>query len=139
RARKWACRHQPVVWSVAVSAAVLTALAMIGLMVSNVLARRAEREAKYSLFEARLAQARASRYSRQVGQRLESWKALTKAAALAGELALGEERLLELRNEAIACLALPDLRRVKGPWQGSPTGGPWHVEFDADLKRYSRQ
>src|SRR5207244_12903214 len=46
RARKWARRHQPLVWSVAVSAAVVVALALVALSVSNVLARRAERQAK---------------------------------------------------------------------------------------------
>ena len=45
-----------------------------------------------------------------VGQRFDSLAALEQAAAIARELKLPPERLDALRDEAIACLALPDLR-----------------------------
>src|SRR5262249_31183837 len=43
---------------------------------------------------------------------------------------------LELRNEVIACLALPDLRAAR-EWDGWPAGTT-HVNFDAALERYVR-
>jgi serine/threonine protein kinase/WD40 repeat protein len=94
--------------------------------------------AEHRLFEARLAQARASRWSRQVGQRFESWKAVAEAATLARELKLQSERLMELRDEAVACLALADVRTVGKEWEGLPPGSSGHVTFDADLEHYAR-
>jgi serine/threonine protein kinase/WD40 repeat protein len=151
RAKKWGRRHRPVVWSAAVSLAALLAMALVALAVSNRAithekdlaidgqrrAERAERLAKHGLFEARLAQARASRWSRQVGQRFESWQALTEAAQIARELDLGEPRLREVRNEAIACLALPDVRRIK-EWEGFPPGSSSGHAFDDRLEHFAR-
>jgi len=97
---------------------------------------RAELEARQSLCEARLAQARSSRLSPQAGQRFESWKVLTEAAQLAKKLELGEDRLREVRDEAVACLALADIKLVK-KWEW-PTGSSSGLAFDANLERYAR-
>ena len=51
-----------------------------------------------------------SRFSRQVGQRFESLDALDRAARIARELELPPERFDRIRDQAIACLALPDLK-----------------------------
>lgn len=59
---------------------------------------RAEEE----LWKSYLAQARAGRFSGQNGRRFDSLDALAAAAKL--------RRSLELRREAIACLALSDLK-----------------------------
>jgi hypothetical protein len=85
-----------------------------------------------SLYE----QARARRFSRHAGQRLDSLAALAKAAQLRKD-----DRL---RDEAIAAMALPDVRL--GPtWHGLPPGFPrWHrlapdSQFwavDAHYRRY---
>lgn len=64
--------------------------------------QRSEREARDSLRLSLREQARARRFSRQMGQRLNSLDALVKAARL-----LPDERL---RDEAIAALALPNIR-----------------------------
>jgi hypothetical protein len=74
--------------------------------------------------------------SRRVGQRLASLQAIAEAAQFARELNLTEDRFLELRNEAIACLALSDVRPAK-EWEGWP-GGPIGGAFDALLERYAR-
>src|SRR5262249_54116819 len=100
----------------------------------------AERERKRQLVHAKLTQARAGRRSGQQGQRFESVKALKEAAALAHELKLDRSVFAELREEMMACLVLPDVRLVKGPWKGNPTGSQtgsqiW-LGFDADLERY---
>jgi eukaryotic-like serine/threonine-protein kinase len=64
--------------------------------------------------ESLLDRARIRRLARQPGQRFESLAALTEAAEIARELGLPHERLDPLRDEAIACLALPDVRPEPG-------------------------
>src|SRR5207253_2596759 len=141
RCRKFARRHKAAFTTAALVAAVL----VLGTIVSTwsaIRAGRAEglagqrleaeqkeyaraveavREALQRQFEARLAQARASRWSGRTGQRLESWKAIADAARLARDLQLDELLLQKLREEAIACLTLPDMRRMK-EWEGYPPG-----------------
>ena len=76
-------------------------------------AEQSERDAKDQLFLALWSQARAGRFSRQMGQRLESLAALAKAARIRPDGGL--------RDEATAAMALPDVRRVPG-WHCSPPG-----------------
>ena len=71
--------------------------------------RRAERQAKKSLLESFTEQARAIRFSRQVGQRFECLRALERAVGIACELGLPPDRLDRTRDQAIACFALPDM------------------------------
>ena len=77
-------------------------------------ARGAERDAKQDaldkLWRSHLARAQAGRFSRRPGQRVESLAALGEAARIARDVGVPAEVMDELRNEAIACLALPDLR-----------------------------
>src|SRR5947209_3941828 len=65
----------------------------------------ARRDAVDKLWASYLAQARAGRWSGRVGRRFDSLEALAQAAKI--------RATLELRNEAIACMALPDLRRER--------------------------
>jgi T5SS/PEP-CTERM-associated repeat protein len=76
-------------------------------------AQQSERNARGQLFLALWNQARAGRFSRRLGQRVESLAALAKAAKIRPD-----ERL---RDEAIAAMALPDLRRV-AVWRPAPSG-----------------
>ena len=99
------------------------------------LTEAAEDQAMHRLFDSRLAQAKAGALSRRVGQRFDSLDAVAQAFKIARDLNLGEERLLELRNAAIACVALPDLRIVKKWKSWSDT---WNVHFDSTLERYAR-
>ena len=80
-----------------------------------------------------MAQARANRLSRRLGQRFESLEVIQKAAGIARQLALPAERYAELRNEAIAALALADLRVAKD-WPDLPSSDR---TFDAKLERYA--
>jgi serine/threonine protein kinase/WD40 repeat protein len=75
-----------------------------------------------------LAQARAYRWSGQVGQRYQALEELTQAARL--------QPSLELRNESIACITLTDLKRAHA-WPGYPSGTTALV-FDARLQQYAR-
>jgi len=71
-------------------------------------ANASEQRAKEELFASLRSQAQARRYSRRMGQRQDSLAALSEAARLRPDPGL--------RDEAIAAMALPDLRR--GPkWQ----------------------
>src|SRR5437016_6160399 len=73
-------------------------------------------------------QARTGRFSRQMGQRLDSLAALEKAARIRPD-----ERL---RDEAIAALALPDIRR--GPSLHAYPAGTKAVAFDGLYQIYAR-
>src|SRR5207249_11039170 len=67
-------------------------------------ARLAEADAKEKLWGAYLAQAQAGRWSHRPGRRFDGLELIKKAAEIRPSL--------ELRNEAIACMALSDLRLV---------------------------
>ena len=120
---RW-CKRNPWLAAANVTAATLTTILAIVSTVAaliyrdrnqqavrdNLQIRRAQNETREQLFEALQAQARAGRFSRQMGQRFDSLDALAKAAGIARDLKLPRERLDRLRDEAIACLALPDLK-----------------------------
>jgi serine/threonine protein kinase/WD40 repeat protein len=102
---------------VPVLAASLVVLALVSGIIGTtwglIRATQSERNARGQLFLSLLNQARAGRFSRQMGQRLASLDALAKAASLRPD-----ERL---RDEAIAAMVLPDLRF--GPsWHALPPG-----------------
>jgi serine/threonine protein kinase/WD40 repeat protein len=98
-------------------------------------ARRSEHVAIERLIDASLTQARAGRTSRTVGQRFDSWKALAQAAESARILQKGTADWLALRNEAIACLTLPDLR-LDQEWEGNPAGTNG-LAFDSHFDLYA--
>lgn len=78
-------------------------------------AKNSKRELTMQLYNARVAEARAGRLSRRLGQRYATLEAIHDAAQLARELDLPESHRDELRNLAIAALVLPDLRTVDEP------------------------
>ena len=91
-------------------------------------AHASEQRAQEQLFLSLQSQAQARRNSRQVGQRIESLAALAAAARI--------HPTPELRDNAIAALAIPDVEH--GPaWQG------WNIDthafaFDSFHQRYAR-
>jgi WD40 repeat protein len=156
RFRKFARRHQS-----AFAAGVVVALALLlGTIVSTWQAVRAtvaealaqERfenektlrqqadeailDAKRQLLESKVSEARAGRRSGVAGQRVSSWNAIVEAARLARELGAERDVLLELRNEAIACLALVDVQPAKDVVD-IPAGSSG-LAFDDDLSLYAR-
>ena len=74
--------------------------------------------------------------SRQSGQRFDTLSALQEATRLGRELGVPRERFTELRNEAIACLALTDLRIVR-EFDYAPMDRS-RVSFSDALDRYVR-
>jgi WD40 repeat protein len=95
-------------------------------------AERAEQSASEQLCRALLAQARAGRRSTLAGHRLESLQAIARAVEMLSPT--NAEVRLQLRNEAIAALALTDLRPVNTAGQMFHPS-PWFA-FDAPLERY---
>jgi serine/threonine protein kinase/WD40 repeat protein/tetratricopeptide (TPR) repeat protein len=92
-------------------------------------AQQSEREAKDKLWLSLYEQARARRFSDQPGQRLDSLAALAEAAGIRPE-----ERL---RDEAIAAMALPDLRRVPG-WHSARPPGTTTAAYGGHYRLYAR-
>jgi serine/threonine protein kinase/WD40 repeat protein/Tfp pilus assembly protein PilF len=149
RLRRW-CRRNPMVATLSGAVAALLVVLAVGSLVAALQlsdqradlrhqlrqTQRAEREGQEKLLQAQLAQARAARFGGQVGQRFASLDALAEGAAIARDLDVPEERLLELRNEAVACLALADLRHPSVPYHLSAgsNDGLW---FDDSFERYA--
>ncbi len=102
----------------------------------------AERETSSNLFDSRknlyqslLAQAQAQRLSRRVAQRFESLRALEQAVAIAHDLELPAHEFDRLRDEAIANLALPDLKETGLVIRRRPE--VIRAAFDSTITRYA--
>src|SRR5206468_12880136 len=87
------------------------------------------------LFEARVAEAKANRFSRRAGQRFATLQALREAVALARELDKPPETFVGLRALAVTALTLPDLRPAPG-WVSDPTDDGWLTHFSVMDDRF---
>jgi hypothetical protein len=92
------------------------------------LACLARQQAENNLWRAYLAQARANRWSGRPGRRFDSLAALSNAATM--------HPALELRNEAIACLALPDMQ-VRNRLRLTKPTVPFGLTFDSEYERFA--
>jgi eukaryotic-like serine/threonine-protein kinase len=108
---RW-CKREPAIAGLTGAVLVLLVTVALGSLIAAFRIRReseytkkAELEAKEQLFEASLAQARATRNSGRAGHRFESVAILGRASATRPSL--------QLRNEVIAALALTDIRVAK--------------------------
>jgi serine/threonine protein kinase/WD40 repeat protein len=144
RCWRW-CRRNPLVASLTGTIGLLLLVLAIGasltawsLDAALMKSEDARHDAREKLFAAKLAEARASRKSGQVGQRFESLKAIEEATAIAQELGMPAAAFDDLRTEAIAALALPDLE-VAREWDGWPDHTTEAaLDFDDSLERYVR-
>jgi WD40 repeat protein len=142
-ARFWRwCKRNPWLAGANITAALLTTILAIGSTIAAWVysaqlerTQKAERNGRERLFESLFSQAEAKRVSRRMGQRFETLDALRQAADIGRELRLPPEKFDPLRDEAIACMALPDLE---------PTGRviarpPGVIAFACDsiLSRYA--
>jgi serine/threonine protein kinase/WD40 repeat protein/Tfp pilus assembly protein PilF len=133
RTSRW-CRRNPIVAALLVSVVALLTFIAGYYSVSATQyrhqferARAAEIDSREKLFTSYVAQARASRFSRRPGQRFGALRALTEAAKI--------HRTPELRDEAIAALALPDLDEIH---RSSKAFQGVILVYDALLERYAR-
>jgi tRNA A-37 threonylcarbamoyl transferase component Bud32 len=100
--------------------------------------QKAERAQRQEELAATMAEARAKRYSGQVGQRFDTIDAVHRAVELARQLDEPATVFDELRDLAAAALALPDLRESAKTWEGWPEGTS-AVDFDpVALRFYAR-
>ena len=116
RMRKWLRRHPEGVVTAAVAAVVALILGTIGLAIyANRLGHERDQVERH-LARSMLSEARATRRTGFDGQRFRSLELLTQAADISRSLRPGGPGLLELRNEAIACLVLADVRETQRHW-----------------------
>jgi serine/threonine protein kinase len=113
----------------------LTREALVRAQNSEAAAIKAGTEGRLQLLEALQAGARAGRFSHRVGQRFESLDALTQATEIAKEQKLRPEVFDRLRDEAIACMALPDLKETGRVIRRPP--GALATAFDSTMTRYA--
>jgi serine/threonine protein kinase/WD40 repeat protein/tetratricopeptide (TPR) repeat protein len=153
RTWRW-CRRNPAIASLVTAVAVLlVAVAAIStgaaIRLKSALddsdtaktkAETAERDQKKQLYQGFVTEAKYRRYSRQQGQRFASLDAIRQALRLLPELDIGDqEREKErdtLRDLAISCLTLPDVRVAK-EWEGWPEGSNG-LDYDDRMELYSR-
>jgi eukaryotic-like serine/threonine-protein kinase len=129
---RWAKRNRALA---TVSAALLVAVLAVAvgssiaatrLRISNDRARAAELQAREELRSASVAQARATRLTGRMGQRFDALSALKKAASVRAGA--------DLRTEAFAALALPDMS-VERTWADRASSNS-PAAFDSTLGRY---
>jgi tetratricopeptide (TPR) repeat protein/WD40 repeat protein len=159
RTWRW-CRRNPAVASLLVIVAVLLVAGSVLSTVAVVQSGQARQRAEDAEREAHLRQraesaegkarvlahlreaealvfaARGIRYSRRPGQRFEALAALKKAAEIGRELDQPPEWFDQLRNEAIAALALPDIH-ITHSFPGFPPG-THRAELSYDFELYAR-
>lgn len=134
RTWRWSKRNPAVASLIGMVAVLLVVIATGASVMAVRFKRDRDRVAHYAsdaqekLWGSYLAQARAGRWSRRPGQRFDSLRALTDAARI--------RTTADLRDEAIACMALPDIRTVAHiPVWASDLSA---FVFDAALERYAR-
>jgi WD40 repeat protein len=142
RAWRW-CRRNRAVAILATSVVLLLLLGTVGASVIAVRfkaqrddLRRVERERTEELIRSHLEGARAGRGTGEEGQSLNGLGYIQRALALQGTDNLSPAQVLEFRNEAIACLATPDLRLVHLEETGMDEE-PGGYAFDPTLERYA--
>jgi WD40 repeat protein len=93
--------------------AVISSVAAVRLKAQQEETARNLVQANRNLIKAYTTEAEARRQSRRFGQRFEALAAIERAVRLAPVVGITEAQRFRLRNEAIAALALPDLRIAK--------------------------
>jgi serine/threonine protein kinase/WD40 repeat protein/tetratricopeptide (TPR) repeat protein len=136
---RW-CRRNPVVATLAAAIVLLLVVLTGSTLIQNShlaaalhASEEANREANERLWESLRDRAQALRRSQHTGQRVKSLRSIAEAMQL--PLPSGHS-LDELRTEAIAALALPDLESLQ-EWEGFPANAI-SLDFDGNLERYAR-
>src|SRR5262245_2738181 len=127
RVWRW-CRRNPALATLTSFLATALLVIAFGSLVVAVRARRAQQEITDKLWESYLRQVQAGRLSQEIGHRLDNLDVLEKAARIRPDL--------KLRNEAIACLTLTDLR-LSREWRTDTPAFYTTVAFDSALTRYA--
>jgi serine/threonine protein kinase/WD40 repeat protein len=138
------CRRNPLIATLAAAVGLLLLVIAIGAALAAWRlggqlqeTRQAEHRAQQRLFESLTAQTRLSRGSGRVGQRFDSLAALAEAIQLLPKLQTNSEVTMQLRNEVISSLALPDVRPIRA-WEAFPAGSGGAFTVDANFEHYAR-
>jgi serine/threonine protein kinase/WD40 repeat protein len=123
---RW-CRRKPLVAALLASVTLLVLVVAVGTPLAAFWWRQQRDEAIERLRQSYLDQAELGRSSKQSGQRFQGLEVLNQASRI--------RRSAEVRDAAIACLALPDLKDSRR-WR-PPTSTAERVAFDAHLERYA--
>jgi eukaryotic-like serine/threonine-protein kinase len=124
---RWCKRKPAIATSIATIATLITLVAMIS-TTAAVRLKREQSNTREKLYASYLAQARANRLSGRPGRYFDTMETIAKAAAIRPSL--------ELRNEAIAALAVVDLRMTVVGEMNSPDAE--YISFDPTLQRYAQ-
>jgi WD40 repeat protein len=127
RALKWA-KRKPAIAALAATVLLLLTVLAVSSTVAAARIERARRQMREQLYESYLSQARANRLSGRPGRRFDSLEVIKKGAAIRPSP--------ELRDEAIAALALLDLRAAR-QWDLPQMTAPDSIVFDPRLERYA--
>ncbi|MCA9036799.1 MAG: protein kinase [Planctomycetaceae bacterium] len=100
--------------------------------------RSANRMATLNLFDAYAARAGSGRESHRPGRRFDGLEAISNASALRDQIAVDDDDVMKLRNEAIACMGLADIalevdRKDEGTYCPFNRWG-----FDSRIEHYAR-
>ncbi|HKS36029.1 MAG TPA: serine/threonine-protein kinase, partial [Verrucomicrobiae bacterium] len=126
KAWRW-CRRYPVVAGLGAAVILLLVFVAFGSSLAAVRIKRAESRATEKLRDSYLSEARATRAGTRDGRRFHALEVIAKAAAIRPSL--------ELRNEAIAALALTDLKLA---WRKDGLiAGEQFVCLDHELRRFA--
>jgi serine/threonine protein kinase/WD40 repeat protein len=131
---RW-CQRNPWLAGANIAAAAMTTIVAIVSTVAAWSYQRAETRGRERLFDSLVSQAQASRFSHRMGQRFDGLSALSQAAAIGRGLGLPPGNFDLLRDEAIACMALPDLRPIGPPIRKPEVLASFAV--DAGMTRYA--
>jgi serine/threonine protein kinase len=139
---RW-CRRNPAVAGLLTAVALLlvaiAAVATVAAVRLNTALEKtqdAERQARLREAEALGGQAHGIRYSRRPGQRFDALAALKKATAIGRKLGQPPQWFDQLRNDAIAALALPDMH-ITDSFPGFPSD-TWGADLSHDFQLYAR-
>lgn len=148
RSWRWCRRHPATAVSLASIAFLLLSISVVTMVYSFLLkdqldhtkaAEVAESNARKNAIErlwgSYLAEANAKRNSRQMGQRIQGMAAVEAARKLGDSIELDERRIATMRETAIACLALPDVRVEPSP--PISIAPALYLNFDAGRTRYA--
>jgi WD40 repeat protein len=135
QAWRWG-RRNPGWAAMAGSVTTLLLIIALGLWVGLVRLEKAEGLAQEKLYNSLVQQALATSRSRRPGQRFESLAKVAEAAQLARERGWLPSKALELRNAALAALAIPDI--YPGRSLAVPPLGEGHVDIDETFTLYAR-
>jgi WD40 repeat protein/predicted Ser/Thr protein kinase len=137
RSWRW-CKRNPG-WAAAIALlftiAVGASMSALALNAALLRTGQAEHQATDRLFEALLTRVEAGRGSGRPGQRFAGLESIRQAVEIARNQGRPAYDILQLRNEAIACLALPDLQ-LEADWEGNPPGTNG-FNFDDSFERYA--